>query len=172
VGAYGIVCGKSEVGVVVQQTEPAIVVTRTITVARQPADVFATMTNPRILSRWLSSVFDAESHDRKPVVEGSEVWCLVKLHGQRMRVEGKWVVYDPPHRGTFATMLSPLKAQMTITCTPATEGTLAQIDITLGKGVFFGLTPSFVGGLIGRMLEYDLQTLKTIMEPPVSNIRF
>lgn len=88
-----------------------------------------------------------------------------------MRVEGKWVEYQPPHRGTFATMLSPIKAQMTITCAPVAEGTHAQMEITIGKGVFFGLTPKFIGDVIGRMVEYDLGTLKTIMEPPVSTLR-
>ena len=158
--------------VLIQPAETSIVVSRNIAIARPSADVFSTMTDPRVIPRWLSSVFDAESHDGEPVVEGSDVWCLVKLHGQRMRVEGRWIVYDSPRQGTFATLLSPLKAQMTITCTPTAEGTHAQIEITLGKGVFFGLTPAFVSGLIGRMLEYDLQTLKLIMEPPISNIRY
>ena len=130
------------------------------------------MTDPKKIPRWLSSVFDAEPQIPAPLAEGSEVWCLVKLHGQRMRVEGKWVAFNSPHSGTFATLLSPIKAQMTITCKALPQGTHAQIDITIGKGVFFGLTPKFISTAIGRMLDYDLQTLKMIMEPPVSLLRF
>lgn len=155
-----------------QPTDPSLVVTRAISIARPPADVFVAMTDPRAIPRWLSSVFDAEPHEQAPLAEGTTVWCSVKLHGHRMRVEGTWIAYQPPHHGTFATLLSPIKAQMTITCTPTVDGTLAQIDITIGKGVFFGLTPKFVGDYIGRMLEYDLGTLKIILEPPISTLRW
>lgn len=152
-------------------SDKSIAVTRSALIARPCADVFTAMTDPRVIPRWLSSVFDAEPVMPAPLRQGSDVWCLVKLHGQRMRVEGRWVEFQPPHTGTFATLLSPLKAEMTVTCTQQGSNTLAQIDIGLGKGVFFGLKPTFISDVIGRMLEYDLGTLKIILEPPVSTLR-
>lgn len=143
-------------------------ISRDILIAHPIAGVFEAMTNPKSAIRWISALYDAEQTPAGPLIVGTETWYLAKVFGQHIRVQGVWTSYEPPASAVFVSQLSPLTVQVTFRCIAEANATRAVFSADLGRGIFFGVGPSTVTELFGCMLNYDLTTLKTLLELPSS----
>lgn len=132
-----------------------------IVIEREPADVFAYVTDPAKDLSWRS--FLVTSHGPAPLAAGSMVRQTYSYQGHTVNVELEVTAYEPPDRIELKAHGS-VPARIVLTCTPEDGGTRFNLS---GIAELTGLASMFEGRIqreLDAAIAGDLKRLKAVLE--------
>jgi carbon monoxide dehydrogenase subunit G len=132
-----------------------------IVIEREPAEVFAYVTDPARDLSWRS--FLTASHGSTPLAAGSLVRQSYSYQGHTVNVELEVTAYEPPDRIELKARGS-IPARIVLTCTPEGGGTRFNLS---GTAELTGLAAMFEGRIqreLDATIGGDLKRLKAALE--------
>jgi uncharacterized protein YndB with AHSA1/START domain len=139
---------------------------RSIFIKAPLEQVFDYATNPDNQPSWARDVIDVKRRSPGPVAVGTTWIQVVTGFFMAQQALGKVIEYEPPHR--FAQQLTYGRRSSTtiFKFEPKDNGTkLTMIAPSTPQGALGRFVSTLFGeGLIGRLLEHDLKSLKKVLE--------
>jgi uncharacterized protein YndB with AHSA1/START domain len=137
----------------------------TVTIRRDPADVFRWVADPERARQWQLGVLDYEVTVATPEVVGTQYRETVGDAAGSVELNGCVTEYDADHVMAFEVTGRGIRVHARYVVTPVADGCLLEVDtdVRIGGRLSFLLAP-FARGKVGRQLRTELERLRRLCE--------
>jgi uncharacterized protein YndB with AHSA1/START domain len=118
-----------------------------VTIARPPAEVFSYVTDPSRFGDWQSGVVSAHLEGDEPAHVGSRCTMTRRVRGSERSFTSEITKLDPPATWAMHGIDGPVRADVTVTVEPVSEGRESHVTIQVdfhGHGIGKVLLPGVV----------------------------
>jgi uncharacterized protein YndB with AHSA1/START domain len=137
------------------------------TIARQPADVFASLTAVERFPEWLvaSGIASVERLDDGPLVVGSRVRISQQVAGRATVLEGSITALEPDRAfGMRGRDPDGVTIEIGATLAPEPVGTRLRWSLKLGLPLRFRMFESMVSPQVRRAVTLDIEAFRRRLE--------
>jgi len=133
-------------------------------------EIFAYMSNPENLVNWSSAIVAVRKISPGAIHAGATIQSTIRFLGRRSNITFEIVEYEPSHYLTLKSISGVAPCLFCYQFEPVEDGgtTVSQEAAIHFTGGILGLAEPVVASAIRRQLEYDLLTLKDMLETRAS----
>lgn len=135
-----------------------------IEVARNPAEVFAFLSEFTNDAKWQGELVRVEKTSDGPVGMGSKGVYVSKFLGKEMKNDVEVTIFDAPHRFGLKTTSGPIQFETISILEAAGSGTRIKMTATAEAGGFFKMAEGLVKKEAEKTMALGAQKLKEILE--------
>jgi len=135
----------------------------TATIPAPAERLFDFVADPVNLPSWQTGILSAEVTSSGPIGAGSTARVVRALMGQRLTVDLRLTVHEPPRRLVLESEVSGVAAEATLELTPAGDGTSLRFALTFSarnlfmapfEGMAAGAATSDIATSLDRLREH------------------
>jgi len=131
---------------------------------RPVKDVFAFVANPNNMSQWNSAVVSIEQITPGAVGPGTKFKTTGEMMGRRIEGEMQVITYEPDTKCAYQMNAGPMQVSLTLGFKTVGTGTKLSLNAQGNPGGVFKLAEGVMAGQIKKMMEGNLDTLKSVLE--------
>lgn len=136
----------------------------TVDIAREPADVFAYLTDVSKLREWQSTASDAEVDGS--VRQGARIRERRQFLGRDVRTELEVTTYEPPGRFDVRSHGGPVAFAIRHRLEPSAVGTHLRAEVDVKLGTMMRIAAQGPLKMAEREFRGDFERLKKLLEAP------
>ena len=145
-----------------------IQIDQNIFIKRDPAEVFAFVTNPTNSPKYQSGMQSAEWITDGPVGVGSTMKVKTRFLGRDIESTAQITDWQPPTQQSFKTIGGPIPMDITVKVETQDGGALLKQKGQVELAGFFKLAEGLLRSQVEKQMEADLNALKLMMESEVA----